>query len=209
MELDKFVINSEEPFVQVLPRIFQYNFVFPSRNGLAFFLPKYTSGSNPPTHSPHTVAKAAPARPQPNTAINKKSRIILVTPASTITVNPNLGLSAVTKKHWNTFCSINAGMDKKIILPYKMQLSSNSPVAPSAMLTCFVNKIPIIANKIPPTSVTYTISEKYSLAFFFFPSPSVLATIALPPVPIINPCADNAIINGIIRFNPANAVFPT
>lgn len=57
--------------------------------------------------------------------------------------------------------------------------------------------------------MVYTINEKYSFAFLFFFSPSVFATIALPPVPIIKPRALNPIINGSMRFMAASAVLPT
>ena len=47
------------------------------------------------------------------------------------------------------------------------------------------------------------------MAFSGFPSPRVFATMALPPVPIINPKAVSPIIKGIIRLIEAKAVFPT
>ena len=40
MELDKFVINSEEPFAQVFFKIKGYHLVFPKQNGLEFLAAK-------------------------------------------------------------------------------------------------------------------------------------------------------------------------
>ena len=55
----------------------------------------------------------------------------------------------------------------------------------------------------------YISIEKYSLAFSFLPSPSVFDTMALPPVPIINPTEPSIITTGIIRLTAANASLPT
>lgn len=46
------------------------------------------------------------------------------------------------------------------------------------------------------------------MLFLFLPSPSVLETIALPPVPIISPTVPIIIITGIIRLTAANGVLP-
>ena len=62
---------------------------------------------------------------------------------------------------------------------------------------------------IDTASVTYTISEKNSLASSFFPSPSVMETTALPPVPAMNPRVPTPISTGITRFSAAKGVFPT
>ncbi len=63
--------------------------------------------------------------------------------------------------------------------------------------------------KAPPMAVTHTSMEKYSFARSFLPSPSVFATMALPPVPIIKPSALKPIRKGMMRLIAANAVFPT
>ena len=104
-------------------------------------------------HSPQTVARAAPARPKLRTAINKKSRIIFVTPAAIITNKPNFGFSAVTKKLWKTFCNIKNVNDAKLILAYKTQLLSNSPSAPRAVTRGLTKKKPESENSKPPINV--------------------------------------------------------
>ena len=68
---------------------------------------------------------------------------------------------------------------------------------------------PAMEIRIPPTTVTQTSMEKYLLARSFFPSPSVFATMALPPVPIIKPRALNPMRKGMMRLIAAKAVFPT
>ena len=88
--------------------------------------------------------------------------------------------------------------------PYKMQLSRRVPLAPNKMATGFTRNILRIAIMIPPIAV-----EKYSLAFSIFPSPSVFATMALPPVPIMKPRALMPIRKGMIRLTAAKALFPT
>ena len=60
----------------------------------------------------------------------------------------------------------------------------------------------------PRMMVAYTSMEKYSLALSFFPSPNVFATMALPPVPIMNPKDASPITIGSIRLIEARAVLP-
>ena len=132
-----------------------------------------------------------------------------MTPAEIITASPSFGFSAVTKKLWKTFCSMKNGMEIKQILPYSMQLSSSSPEAPRKLATLGTNKAPSNEKITPNIAVTYTSMEKYSFASFFLPSPRVLPTSALPPVPIIKPSAEIAIRRGRIRLMEARAVLPT
>ena len=54
----------------------------------------------------------------------------------------------------------------------------------------------------------YTNREKYRLPFSRSPSPKVLATMAVPPVPNISPTVDRIIRNGMMRFRAAKGVFP-
>ena len=51
--------------------------------------------------------------------------------------------------------------------------------------------------------------EKYRSAVFWWPSPSVMETRALPPVLIIKPKDVSIIVNGIIMFTAAKGVLPT
>ena len=53
----------------------------------------------PPTVWLMDVATAAPTSPQPKTAMNSASRMMLVTPEATVTVRPREGFSAVTNRH--------------------------------------------------------------------------------------------------------------
>ena len=107
------------------------------------------------------------------------------------------------------FCSIKAGIDRKVSLAYNTLLDNSSPLAPKREATWGARKIPSKESRMPPRKVTYTRREKYSFAFSGSPSPSVLATRALPPVPIMKPRADTPMIRGMIRFTEAKAVFPT
>ena len=59
----------------------------------------------------------------------------------------------------------------------------------------------------PAITETYIKREKYSLAFLLSPSPSVFATRAEPPAPIIKPRVPSIIRYGIMKFTAANAVF--
>ena len=54
----------------------------------------------------------------------------------------------------------------------------------------------------------YTNSEKYLLAFSLSPSPIVLATRALPPVPNMNPIAPRIIRYGMMKLTAANGPLP-
>ena len=71
-----------------------------------------------------------------------------------------------------------------------------------------IKVIPTIEKITPRENVTYTKSEKYLFAFSLSPSPRVFATIAVPPVPNINPTVAIIIRNGIIRFTPLNGISP-
>ena len=50
---------------------------------------------------------------------------------------------------------------------------------------------------------------KYWLARRLSPSPMVLATSALPPVPNMKPIPPNTMMKGITRFTAAKGVLPT
>ena len=103
----------------------------------------------------------------------------------------------------------NAGVDRNRIREYNTQSASRSPFAPSASAICGANAYPISPRTTDTASVTYTIREKYSFASSFFPSPRVMDTTALPPVPAMNPMVPTPISTGITRFSAAKGVFPT
>ena len=71
-----------------------------------------------------------------------------------MTASPSFGFSAVTKKLWNTFCSIKAGMEIKLMRPYKMQLERSSPSAPRNETTDGTKSMPSNARMMPPMAVT-------------------------------------------------------
>ena len=60
------------------------SFAFPNRSRLLFFLTKYIIGNIAPIAWLITVAQAAPTSPHLNTATNRASRIMLLTPAQTV-----------------------------------------------------------------------------------------------------------------------------
>ena len=113
-----------------------------------------------------------------------------------------MGFSATTRKLWNAFCKNKPVSIKNTVLPYVTQSFAILPLAPSKTAIGPVNIT-------PDTTHRYTSIEKYSLAFSFLPSPSVFDTMALPPVPIINPTEPSIIIIGIIRLTAAKASLPT
>ena len=76
------------------------------------------------------------------------------------------------------------------------------------MQICLIKINPKTDRIVAPIKAVKISIEKYSFAFSFLPSPSVFATIALPPEPIINPIAPTPIATGRIRLTAANAVFP-
>ena len=90
-----------------------------------------------------------------------------------------------------------------------MQYSINTPFAPNIITIGRKNNNPNIVMIIPNITVKQISIVKYSFAFSFLPSPNVFATIALPPVPIINPIVTTAIRNGITKLTAAKCVFPT
>ncbi len=134
---------------------------------------------------------------------------MLVSPAPTITSRPSLGLSAETKKLWNTFCRMKKGLAARIIRAYSTQYSSISPSAPSAREMGRASRTPAREMTAPPTAEAATSREKYWLASSGFPSPIVLATIALPPVPTMKPRVPRIIMTGYTRFRAAKGVLPT
>ncbi len=69
--------------------------------------------------------------------------------------------------------------------------------------------MPTAATATPIARVTTISMENSALALSRLPSPSVLATSALPPVPIMKPSAPKAIRNGMIRLIAAKGVLPT
>ena len=60
----------------------------------------------------------------------------------------------------------------------------------------------------PTTKAKMTSNEKWRRARDRSPSPKVLATSALPPVPIIMPTEASIIPAGKIKFTAASAVLP-
>lgn len=68
---------------------------------------------------------------------------------------------------------------------------------------------PVIPNTRLNTAAAATRRVKYWLALSSFPSPNVLETMALPPVPIMNPMEPSPIRRGMVRLIAANGVFPT
>ena len=200
---------SDEPLIHVFIIISLLKRHFVSLSTLFLPLAKYIIGITEPTNWLIPVASAAPKTPNLNTYTNKKSRNILVNPASTVTNSPSLGFSATTRKLWNAFCKNNPVSIKNTVLPYVTQSFAILPLAPSKTAIGPVNIIPITDNITPDTTHRYTSIEKYSLAFSFLPSPSVFDTMALPPVPIINPTEPSIIIIGIIRLTAAKASLPT
>ena len=143
------------------------------------------------------------------TAINNASSTIFVSPAATVIISPSLGFSAVIKRLWNTLCNINAVLNIIRVLPYVTQSSSICPLAPNACESGRTTISPKIVSNIPKITTNVISIVKYLLASSFLFSPSVFATNALPPVPIINPNAPNIIKNGQTKFTAANGVFPT
>ena len=139
---------------------------------------------------------------------NTASKTILVTPVVTVVHNPSCGFSAATKKLWNINCSTVNGSAAKIMRAYTTQFSNSSPSAPSAVAMGRINTMPRMPKMTPNAIAVYTCNEKIRLAFSLSPSPKVLATSALPPVPKINPMVERIIRNGIMRLTAANGVFP-
>ena len=58
-----------------------------------------------------TVAAAAPATPQPSTAMNTKSRTILEMPDASVVYSPTLGFPAVEASTWNVYWSMKSGSE--------------------------------------------------------------------------------------------------
>ena len=67
---------------------------------------------------------------------------------------------------------------------------------------------PPMASIEPTAKAKPTSSEKWRRARGRSPSPKVLATSALPPVPIIMPTEASIMTAGKIRFTAASAVLP-
>ena len=103
---------------------------------------------------------------------------------------------------------MNAILKTITVLPYITQSSSIAGVAPSICAIGLINMIPMTVVIIPHITVKYTSIVKYCDALFLSPSPSVLATSALPPAPIIKPKPPRIIMNGITRLIAANDTFP-
>ena len=170
---------------------------------------KYTSGSTPPTHWLRPVAMAAPATPHLNTAMNRASSTMLVRPAATVTFRPSLGFSAAMKKLWNTFCSMKANVKPVTMRPYSTQSSIMASVAPKNRETGRMKTMPAADSTAPSASVNSTIMENVRLALSGSPSPRILDTRAVPPVPSMKPMPPRIITKGITRFTEAKAVLPT
>ena len=202
------LISSEEPLEQVFHSTPPSNRGRTSRSILSFFRIKYTTGSNPPTAWLIIVARAAPATPQRSPPTSSASSAALVSPAPTVIYRPSFGFSAATKKLWKTFCKIKQGLAARMIRAYSTQFSSISPSAPSAAAMGRAKTAPSAPTSAPHTAAAQTRKEKYRLASSGLSSPMVFATMAEPPVPIMNPGAPVTISSGMIRFTAAKAVFP-
>ncbi len=96
-----------------------------------------------------------------------------------------------------------------MIRPYSTHWSSMAPSAPRMAATGRINTIPSSAMTMPLIMDTYTNRENSRFALSLSPAPIVMAMMALPPVPNINPTAPNIIRNGMIKFTAAKGVFPT
>ena len=160
----------------------------------------------PPTIWLIVVAIAAPATPHSKIAMNSQSRNIFVTPAATVTASPSLGFSAVMRKLWNTFWSMNEAVPIRMMLPYVTQSSSISSSAPNRMETGRMRNSPTTPTTTPMIIVTTMSIENSSFARLSLPSPKVFATSAVPPVPSINPIPPNTMTSGMTRFTAANGV---
>ena len=110
-------ISSEEPLTQAFSRAGPLKLVLVRPRALVLGRLKYSSGRIPPTTWLRAVAMAAPSRPHRNTATNRASSAMLVMPAATVTARPSWGFSAVTKKLWNSYCSIKAGRAIRMMRP--------------------------------------------------------------------------------------------
>lgn len=104
-DMDTLLINSDDPLEQVFSRARRSIRHLPSRSRLLLGRTKYTRGRLPPMNWLRAVAAAAPAAPQENTATNRASSTILVTPAATVIYSPSRGFSAVANRHWNSYYS--------------------------------------------------------------------------------------------------------
>ena len=144
-----------------------------------------------------------------STTISTKSSTIFITPAATVTISPIRGRSAVTISDWNIYCRMKKGNASRRMRPYSTHKSSIAWSAPRNSDTCGRNAIPAAPNTIPTAAPAATNSENTRCARSFCPSPSILATSALPPVPSIYPTTPSTIRNGKIRFTAAKAVLPT
>lgn len=203
------LISSDEPLPQAARIGRTRRRVGDRRSRLVLGCRKYTSGSTPPTHWLRPVASAAPATPHLNTAMNRASSTMLVTPAATVTFRPSLGFSAAMKKLWNTFCSIKANVKPVTMRPYSTQSAIMASVAPRKRATGPMNAMPMPDSTTPSANVNSTIMENVRLAFSGSPSPRILDTSAVPPVPIMKPMPPRIMTNGITRFTEAKAVLPT
>ena len=82
---------------------------------------------------------------------------------------------------------MNAVWNVSKMRPYSRQLGSSSGVAPSSTATGSSSARPKALNSTPSTAVATTSILNSRFARFSSPAPSVMATRALPPVPIIKP----------------------
>ena len=86
--------------------------------------------------------------------------------------------------------------------------SRSAPSAPISDATGRRKSSPAAAITTPENAAAYTTSENVSSAFFRFPSPSVFAISAPPPVPNRNPAPPSSMRSGMMKLTAANAVFP-
>ena len=133
------------------------------------------------------VPMAAPATPSPAPTMSTASSTMFTTPATTVTPNAMSGLPAVIMSSWNRYCKMVNGTLMTRMDPYTMPSSSIWPLAPSATSSGRSVAVPRMANAMPPKSAANTSMENRSLASLRLPLPSVLATMALPPVPSMKP----------------------
>ena len=113
------------------------------------------------------------------------------------------------KKLWNTFCSMKANVKPVTMRPYSTQSSIMASVAPKNRETGRMKTMPAADSTAPSASVNSTIMENVRLALSGSPSPRILDTRAVPPVPSMKPMPPRIITKGITRFTEAKAVLPT
>ena len=121
---------------------------------------------------------------------------MLAMPATTMTQSPTLGLPAAVNRLWKVSCNMKKGSENARMLPYTTHSSSSDPSAPNAPATDPTATNTTTPHAMPTMSVAYTISENSPRARLSSPSPIVLATSAVPPVPNMYPSAPSIMNSG-------------